>query len=93
MKFELKSVSGKSILFVMAAEAEYGPFLRSRIEPLMTGVGPAEAAQLDAISGIVNISGRWRDLRFMERFGSDRRAIAKATTIPGATSWADGSAC
>jgi adenosylhomocysteine nucleosidase len=44
MKFELKSVSGKSILFVMAAEAEYGPFLRSRIEPLMTGVGPVEAA-------------------------------------------------
>lgn len=44
MKFELKSVAGKSMLFVMAAEAEYGPFLRSRIEPLMTGVGPVEAA-------------------------------------------------
>ncbi|MBO9096922.1 MULTISPECIES: 5'-methylthioadenosine/S-adenosylhomocysteine nucleosidase [unclassified Rhizobium] len=44
MSFELKSVSGKTILFVMAAEAEYGPFLRSRIEPLMTGVGPVEAA-------------------------------------------------
>ncbi|WFR95450.1 5'-methylthioadenosine/S-adenosylhomocysteine nucleosidase [Rhizobium tumorigenes] len=44
MTFELKSVSGKTILFVMAAEAEYGPFLRSRIEPLMTGVGPVEAA-------------------------------------------------
>ena len=44
MTFELKSVSGKSLLFIMAAEAEYGPFLRSRIEPLMTGVGPVEAA-------------------------------------------------
>jgi adenosylhomocysteine nucleosidase len=44
MTFELKAVSGKTILFVMAAEAEYGPFLRSRIEPLMTGVGPVEAA-------------------------------------------------
>ena len=44
MTFELKSVSGKSILFVMAVEAEYGSFLRSRIEPLMTGVGPVEAA-------------------------------------------------
>lgn len=44
MKFEQKSVAGKSILFVMAAEAEYGPFLRSRFEPLMTGVGPIEAA-------------------------------------------------
>ena len=44
MKFELKEVSGKSILFVMAANAEYGPFLKSRISPLMTGVGPVEAA-------------------------------------------------
>jgi adenosylhomocysteine nucleosidase len=44
MAFELKSVAGNSILFVMAAEAEYGPFLRSRIKPLMTGVGPVEAA-------------------------------------------------
>lgn len=32
------------ILFVMAAAAEYGPALQSRIEPLMTGVGPVEAA-------------------------------------------------
>ncbi|MCM2291626.1 5'-methylthioadenosine/S-adenosylhomocysteine nucleosidase [Allorhizobium sp. BGMRC 0089] len=44
MTFELKSVSGKTILFVMAVEAEYGPFLRSRFSPLMTGVGPVEAA-------------------------------------------------
>jgi adenosylhomocysteine nucleosidase len=33
-----------SILYVMAAEAEYGPFLKARIKPLMTGVGPVEAA-------------------------------------------------
>ncbi|WP_454288496.1 5'-methylthioadenosine/S-adenosylhomocysteine nucleosidase [Rhizobium arsenicireducens] len=44
MSFELKPVSGKSILFVMAVEAEYGPFLRSRLTPMMTGVGPVEAA-------------------------------------------------
>ncbi|MBB4952968.1 adenosylhomocysteine nucleosidase [Agrobacterium vitis] len=44
MTFELKSASGKSILFVMAVDAEYGPFLRSRITPLMTGVGPVEAS-------------------------------------------------
>ncbi len=35
---------GKSILFVMAVDAEYGPALKSRIRPLMTGVGPVEAA-------------------------------------------------
>lgn len=32
------------ILYVMAAESEYGPHLRARISPLMTGIGPVEAA-------------------------------------------------
>ncbi|WBU60486.1 5'-methylthioadenosine/S-adenosylhomocysteine nucleosidase [Paracoccus albus] len=34
---------GVPTLFIMAAEAEYGPALRSRIKPLMTGIGPVEA--------------------------------------------------
>ncbi|TAJ59339.1 5'-methylthioadenosine/S-adenosylhomocysteine nucleosidase [Brevundimonas sp.] len=34
----------KTALCVMAAEPEYGPALRSRIRPLITGVGPVEAA-------------------------------------------------
>ncbi|MDG4906192.1 5'-methylthioadenosine/S-adenosylhomocysteine nucleosidase [Mesorhizobium sp. WSM3866] len=33
----------KSVLFVMAAEAEYGPHLKKLFTPLMTGVGPVEA--------------------------------------------------
>ena len=33
-----------TILHVMAAQAEYGPHLQARIKPLMTGVGPVEAA-------------------------------------------------
>ncbi|MGE7370127.1 5'-methylthioadenosine/S-adenosylhomocysteine nucleosidase [Neorhizobium sp. NPDC001467] len=37
-------IAGKSVLFVMAVDAEYGPHLKSRITPLMTGVGPVEAA-------------------------------------------------
>lgn len=41
---KLQQVSGKSILFVMAAEAEYGEHLRKRFTPLITGVGPVEAA-------------------------------------------------
>lgn len=32
------------VLFVMAAESEYGPALRALIQPLITGVGPVEAA-------------------------------------------------
>ena len=41
---KLQQVSGKSLLFVMAAEAEYGEHLRQRFTPLITGVGPVEAA-------------------------------------------------
>lgn len=33
-----------SVLCVMAAPAEYGAALRARIRPLMTGIGPVEAA-------------------------------------------------
>jgi adenosylhomocysteine nucleosidase len=32
------------LLYVMATELEYGPELRTRISPLITGVGPVEAA-------------------------------------------------
>lgn len=44
MTHEMKPIAGKSVLFVMAADAEYGVFLRTRISPLMTGVGPVEGA-------------------------------------------------
>ena len=42
--FELKTFGPITALCVMAAEAEYGPALKARIKPLMTGVGPVEAA-------------------------------------------------
>jgi adenosylhomocysteine nucleosidase len=38
------TIDGKSVLFVMAMEAEYGPHLKRLFQPLMTGVGPVEAA-------------------------------------------------
>jgi adenosylhomocysteine nucleosidase len=44
MNFELKQIGRRSVLFVMAVDSEYGPHLKSRITPLMTGVGPVEAA-------------------------------------------------
>jgi adenosylhomocysteine nucleosidase len=43
MTVEVSRLAGKSVLFVMAAEAEYGPHLRQLFAPLMTGVGPVEA--------------------------------------------------
>ncbi|MCK3780633.1 5'-methylthioadenosine/S-adenosylhomocysteine nucleosidase [Ensifer sesbaniae] len=44
MSFAVKDVAGRRILYVMAVDAEYGPHLKERIKPLMTGVGPVEAA-------------------------------------------------
>ena len=40
----VKPVGVRRILYVMAADAEYGPHLQARITPLMIGVGPVEAA-------------------------------------------------
>jgi adenosylhomocysteine nucleosidase len=37
-------IGSRRTLFVMAAAPEYGPHLRARFAPLMTGVGPVEAA-------------------------------------------------
>ena len=39
-----------AILYVMAVDSEYGPALRARITPLMTGVGPVEAAMVVSLA-------------------------------------------
>lgn len=44
MPFAHRTPGVRDILYVMAAEAEFGPHLKARITPLMTGVGPVEAA-------------------------------------------------
>lgn len=43
MPFAHRKPGVPDILYVMAADAEYGPHLKSRITPLMCGVGPVEA--------------------------------------------------
>jgi len=63
MSDRLKIVGGKSILFVMAAEAEYGPYLRALFTPVMTGVGPVEAAvELTKVLSQFVLDGRKPDL-------------------------------
>lgn len=41
-------IAGRRTLFVMATDHEYGPALRARIDPLITGVGVVEAAAVTA---------------------------------------------
>ena len=60
---ELNILAGRRVLFVMAVEAEYGAHLRARIQPLMTGVGPVEAAvQLTAALSRLQMRGELPDL-------------------------------
>lgn len=44
MTIGCETISARRVLFVMAVDAEYGPHLRARFTPLLTGVGPVEAA-------------------------------------------------
>jgi adenosylhomocysteine nucleosidase len=56
-------IAGTNVLFVMAAEAEYGPHLKKLFTPLMTGVGPVEAGvRLGAELGRLKIQQALPDL-------------------------------
>ncbi|MFK5977974.1 MAG: 5'-methylthioadenosine/S-adenosylhomocysteine nucleosidase [Rhizobiaceae bacterium] len=59
MAFKIKKIDDKKILYVMAADAEYGHHLQKRFRPLMTGVGPIEAAMVlsDALSQLRGKNG------------------------------------
>lgn len=53
------------VLFVMATEQEYGAHLRARIRPLITGVGPVEAAAATSAALVsLDHAGRRPDLVF-----------------------------
>ncbi|MQT14265.1 5'-methylthioadenosine/S-adenosylhomocysteine nucleosidase [Segnochrobactrum spirostomi] len=53
------SIGGLDVLFVMATEQEYGAHLRARIDPLVCGVGPVEAATVTtAALGTLAHTGR-----------------------------------
>ncbi|RAH37721.1 5'-methylthioadenosine/S-adenosylhomocysteine nucleosidase [Halomonas sp. SL1] len=59
----LTTLGGRSVLFVMAADAEYGPHLRERFVAFMTGVGPVEAAvELTAALAELEACGQRPDL-------------------------------
>jgi adenosylhomocysteine nucleosidase len=63
MTVNVSRLSDKSVLFVMAAEAEYGPHLKNLFTPLMTGVGPVEAAvRLSAELAALKAEGALPDL-------------------------------
>ncbi|MBX9614340.1 MAG: 5'-methylthioadenosine/S-adenosylhomocysteine nucleosidase [Caulobacteraceae bacterium] len=61
--FELTPFGPLTALCVMAAEIEYGPALKARIKPLITGLGPVEAAvQTTAALSALEREGRLPDV-------------------------------
>jgi len=42
--YRIETFNGLRVLFVMATDQEYGPHLQRLLRPLITGVGPVEAA-------------------------------------------------
>lgn len=82
MTIKADLISGIPVLFVMAAEAEYGPALRARITPLITGVGPVEAAvQLTAA-----LAGMPDRPRLVVSLGSAGSRVLKQAEVYQATS-------
>ncbi len=60
---ELTAVGDLAVLFVMATEQEYGEHLRRRMTPVITGVGPVEAAVGTSMAlGELDRAGRRPDL-------------------------------
>ena len=85
MSFTLKAVADRRILYVMAADAEYGPHLKARIAPFMTGVGPVEAAvQLTLALCHLEAEGNLPD--YVVSLGSAGSATLEQTAIYQATS-------
>ena len=75
------------ILFVMAAQPEYGPALRARIQPLMTGIGPIEAA-VQLIAALARMDRLPRLIVSLGSAGSARLAQTEVYQV-GAVAWRD----
>ena len=80
-------IAGLPVLFVMAAQPEYGPALRARITPLMTGIGPIEAA-VQLTAALAGMTARPRLIVSLGSAGSARLAQTQVYQV-GAVAWRD----
>ena len=84
MSDRLKIVGRTAILYVMAAEAEYGPHLKASFTPVMIGIGPVEAAvSLTRAVAELALDGRRPDL--VVCLGSAGSATLEQTEVYQAT--------
>ncbi|QFU02895.1 5'-methylthioadenosine/S-adenosylhomocysteine nucleosidase [Halomonas sp. THAF5a] len=81
----LTTIGGRSVLFVMAADAEYGPHLRERFTPFMTGVGPVEAA-VELTAALAELAARGQRPDLVVSLGSAGSRELEQTEVYQATS-------
>ena len=83
--FRIVSLGGRNVLFVMADQAEYGLHLQRLFTPLMTGIGPVEAAmQLSSTLAEMACRGCLPDL--VVSLGSAGSRVLEQTEVYQATS-------
>ncbi|MBF9151750.1 5'-methylthioadenosine/S-adenosylhomocysteine nucleosidase [Novosphingobium jiangmenense] len=86
----LTPLGSKRTLFVMAAEPEYGPHLRARFVPLITGIGPVEAALHVGIAlARLEATGDLPDLIVCLGSAGSRRCALGSVHQIGSVSWRD----
>lgn len=87
---ELTPLGAKRALIVMAAEPEYGPHLRARFVPLITGIGPVEAALHTGIAlARLEAAGTLPDLIVCLGSAGSRRCTLGSIHQIGSVSWRD----
>jgi adenosylhomocysteine nucleosidase len=80
MPFAHRRPGVPDILYVMAAEAEYGQHLRARITPLICGVGPVESA-VAVTSELARLAAQDRLPQIVVTLGSAGSARLEQTAI------------
>lgn len=87
---DLTALGKKRALFVMAAEPEYGPHLRARFVPLITGIGPVEAAlHMGVALARLEAAGTLPDLIVCLGSAGSRRCALGSIHQIGSVSWRD----
>lgn len=87
---DLTALGKKRALFVMAAEPEYGPHLRARFVPLITGIGPVEAAlHVGVALARLEAAGTLPDLIVCLGSAGSRRCALGSIHQIGSVSWRD----
>lgn len=87
---ELTALGKKRALFVMAVEPEYGPHLRARFVPLITGIGPVEAALHAGVAlARLEAAGNLPDLIVCLGSAGSRRCALGSIHQIGSVSWRD----